>query len=74
MQPHPDEFNSIRSLLRAYPSAMEVFIHYETRCIGCAFERFCNLNDVARHYQINHEELLAAIQMVIQQPNHRSVL
>lgn len=53
---------TVHQLLSAYPPVVKVFIRYSPACIGCAFERFCTLEDVARHYNLPLAELTGAIE------------
>jgi hybrid cluster-associated redox disulfide protein len=53
---------TVSELLQTYPEARRVFLEKKTLCIGCYMSRFCNLNDVARVYSLNTEQLLWEIQ------------
>ncbi|MGD2026312.1 MAG: hypothetical protein PVI99_00730 [Anaerolineales bacterium] len=57
---------TVHQLLRAYPTAIRVIIRHSPECIGCAFERFCTLKDVARHYKLPLAELTGAIEEAIE--------
>jgi hypothetical protein len=61
-----NELQTVQNLLQQHPAAIKVFIHYNTQCIGCAFERFCTLEDVAHHYHIPLLELQQSIDQLIQ--------
>jgi hybrid cluster-associated redox disulfide protein len=52
---------SVYELLQAYPVCIKVLIWYHTHCVGCVLDSFCTLQDVAQHYQLPLEELLAAL-------------
>ena len=59
--------SSIRDILTEYPKVIPVFIQLKTQCIGCAFERFCTLKDVAKHYEIQIDELVDNLNKTIAQ-------
>lgn len=64
---------TVSDVLQTYPDAKRVFLEKRTLCIGCYMARFCNLNDVARAYSLNTQELLREIQQAaIQNPNQTS--
>jgi hybrid cluster-associated redox disulfide protein len=60
-----NEDMTVQELLQRYPAAVKAFIQYNTQCIGCAFERFCTLEDVARQYHIPLPELQLTIDQLI---------
>jgi len=62
---------SIRDILVEYPEVVAVFIQMKTQCIGCAFERFCTLEDVSKHYEIQINELLENLSRTITQNKNR---
>ena len=49
--------SSVREILQKYSEVIPVFIQLETQCIGCAFDRFCTLEDVANYYNIQMNDL-----------------
>lgn len=71
METTPINQLTVHQLLSAYPVAVKVFIRYSPECIGCAFERFCTLQDVARHYNLSLTELTGAIEATIKPRNKR---
>jgi len=48
---------SVREILKNYPEVIPVFIQFEAQCIGCAFDRFCTLEDVSKYYNIQNNDL-----------------
>lgn len=63
--------SSIQEILREYPEVIPVFIQLKTQCIGCAFERFCTLEDVSKHYEIPINELVEFLSRVIAKNQNR---
>lgn len=56
---------SIIEIVQQYPETIEVFARYGLGCIGCAAARFENLEAGARVHGIDPEELVSAINEVI---------
>jgi hypothetical protein len=52
---------TIREILQQHPETITVFIQLNTQCVGCAFEHFCTLTDVAVHYPVSLETLTNSI-------------
>lgn len=52
----------VDDVLRQLPQAAHIFISYHTDCIGCAMAKFCTLQDVATHYPLNLQVLIASLQ------------
>lgn len=65
METTPINQLTVHQLLSAYPMAVRVFIRYCPECIGCAFERFCTMQDVALHYNLPLSELAYAIETAL---------
>jgi hybrid cluster-associated redox disulfide protein len=57
---------TIREILKRHPETISVFIQLKTQCAGCAFERFCTLEDLARHYGIPYTKVKEKFLKVIQ--------
>lgn len=56
---------TIREVLDTYPETAKVFIHRRMACVGCPVEGFDTLEDAARIYQIDVQELLDDLQQAI---------
>lgn len=56
---------TVSELMRAHPSAMDVFIKRKMLCVGRPTESFHTLEDVACIYDIALEHLLRELQGVI---------
>lgn len=56
---------SVREIFNQYPEAVLLFIRLKTQCIGCAFDRFCTLEDISQHYNIQIDDLKDLLQREI---------
>lgn len=56
---------TVRELLDRFPETAKVFIHRRMACVGCPVEEFDTLEDAARIYQIDVQELLNDLQQAI---------
>jgi hybrid cluster-associated redox disulfide protein len=65
--------SSIQEILREYPEAIQVFIQLKTQCVGCAFERFCTLEDVAKHYELDIEILIESLLGIFPKQNDQEM-
>lgn len=57
---------SIIEIVQSYPESLEVFAKFGLGCIGCAAARFENLEAGARVHGIDPDELVNAINEVIE--------
>ena len=53
---------TIREVLDQFPEGAKVFIRRRMACLGCPVEGFDTLEDAARIYRINVQELLKDLQ------------
>jgi hybrid cluster-associated redox disulfide protein len=58
---------TVEETLARWPQTAVVFNHYKSACVGCALSPFCTLEDVARTYRFDLDQLLAELQASIQQ-------
>jgi hybrid cluster-associated redox disulfide protein len=56
---------TVSELLTHHPSAISVFIKRKMLCVGCPTETFHTLEDVARIYGIELEQLLKELRGAI---------
>lgn len=52
----------VEQVLKQSPQAVEVFLRFKTDCVGCWLARFCTLQEVSRHYQLDSGALVSALQ------------
>ncbi len=57
---------SIIEIVQSYPESLEVFAKFGLGCIGCAAARFENLEAGAKVHGIDPDELVNAINEVIE--------
>jgi hybrid cluster-associated redox disulfide protein len=57
-----DASTPVDAVLRQAPGAAHVFIAHHTACIGCSLAQFCMLEDAARHYRLDLQQLIAELQ------------
>jgi len=53
---------TVKEVLAAQPEAIRVFFQNRTACVGCYFDRFCTVEDVARTYGLHLESFLGELQ------------
>ncbi len=63
---------TVDQVLKSYPESVKVFIQHFPVCIGCAFDRFCSMEDVAKEYGIPLIEFINLIEVVINRPKKGS--
>lgn len=56
----------VDDVLRSLPRAGRVFLDWHTDCIGCYLARFCTLEEVATHYHLELQALVASLQACAQ--------
>ncbi|GAB4415528.1 MAG: hypothetical protein Kow002_00720 [Anaerolineales bacterium] len=56
---------TVQQVVESYPQAADFFIQLKTDCVGCRLDWFCTLEDVARDYALNLDELLAILEEAI---------
>lgn len=56
---------TVRELLDRFPETAKVFIHRRMACVGCPVEEFDTLEDAARIYRMDIQELLNDLQNAI---------
>ncbi|MEJ2485657.1 MAG: hypothetical protein P8Y72_04135 [Anaerolineales bacterium] len=71
METHLINKLTVHQMLNRYPESIKIFIRYSPECIGCAFERFCTMEDVTKAYDLPPTEWGDAISEVINQTNKR---
>lgn len=54
---------TVKELLSKRPDAASVFFKNKTLCVGCYFDRFCTLEDVAQTYGLYLESFLEELQI-----------
>ncbi len=61
---------TIKELLERRPQATGVFIKRRMLCVGCPAESFHTLEDAAKLYGINLNDLVTAISRVVHKKGH----
>lgn len=61
-----DSKMTVEELMRRHPSAMDVFINKKMLCIGCPFEGWHTLQNVAQIYGYSQEGFLKILYDAIQ--------
>jgi len=56
---------TMKELLERYPPLLQTFMDMGLKCVGCPTEAFHTLEDVAREYHLNLDQLLEHLNMVI---------
>ena len=51
----------IDMLIDLYPVCAEVLVNFGMACVGCVFSRFHTLEDAAAIYQLDYDQILAAL-------------
>ena len=57
--------STVKEVLDRHPRSLRVFVDIGLLCAGCPAEAFHTLEDVAREYHLNLEELLQQIHEAI---------
>ena len=57
----PTNNNTVAEVLEMWPETVTVFQYYKTACVGCTMAPFDTMDDVAREYDLNVSELMAAL-------------
>jgi hypothetical protein len=60
---------TVEEVFQYLPQATQVFIHYQTDCVGCRLARFCTLENVADIYTIDLSSFLGALQQELPNTN-----
>ena len=56
----------IMDIVTAHPESLEIFAKFGMGCMGCAADRFENLEAGAKVHGIDHDEMVAAINEIIE--------
>ena len=56
--------SSVKALLQAHPTLVNLFLAQHLDCIGCAMNKYCNLEDVFELYDLP-EEFMATLKRAI---------
>ena len=59
----------IMDIVTQYPETLEVFARYGMGCIGCAAARFENLEAGAKVHGIDADEMVAAMNEILEKNN-----
>ena len=57
---------TVKDILDRYPQLLKLFMDLGLLCVGCPTEAFHTLEDVAREYGIDPDQLLQRLQRVIE--------
>ena len=60
---------TVKELLDEFPETVSLFIKRKMVCIGCPAEAFASLEDVARSYKIDLNEIMMEIKTMIKKQN-----
>ena len=60
--------SSIKALLNDHPALVEVFLAKQLGCIGCAMNKYCNLEDVIEMYDLP-EDFIGTLENAISAAN-----
>jgi hybrid cluster-associated redox disulfide protein len=52
---------TVAEILEKWPGTVSVFQAYKTACVGCTMAEFDTMVDVARSYELELTELMAAL-------------
>jgi len=53
-------------LLTETPALVDLFLELHLDCVGCSMEKFCTIEEVSSHYDLDFEPFLQRIQERIQ--------
>jgi len=51
----------IAKMLNCSPQAAALLIDLHVECIGCSMNKFCTLEDMSRHYELDLDHILTLI-------------
>jgi hybrid cluster-associated redox disulfide protein len=63
--PIPQTHHTVAFVLAHWPQAAPVFLRRRTNCVGCAFARFCSLEEVAAAYLLDDEALVDELRQAV---------
>jgi hypothetical protein len=52
----------VADLLAATPPMAPLFVELRVDCVGCSLNKFCTLEDLCEHYQLEIETVIQLIQ------------
>ena len=58
---NPTSDMTVAEVLEEWPSTVTVFQEYKTACVGCSMAPFDTMVDVAREYDLELAEIMAAL-------------
>jgi hybrid cluster-associated redox disulfide protein len=58
----------VGELLAERPALANLFLELHLDCVGCSMTKFCTLEEVSRHYELELETLLQRIQERMERP------
>jgi hybrid cluster-associated redox disulfide protein len=58
---NPTSDMTVAEVLEQWPEAVSVFQEYKTACVGCSMAPFDTMVDVAREYDLELPEIMAAL-------------
>lgn len=61
----PTKDMTVAEVLEQWPKAVTVFQAYKTACVGCSMAPFDTMVDVAREYNLELAEILAALEIAV---------
>jgi hybrid cluster-associated redox disulfide protein len=56
---------TVAEVLEAWPDTVSVFQEFKTACVGCVMAPFDTMVDVARIYELELSDLMAALNQVV---------
>ena len=61
---HPmlSSLSLVAKMLDCFPLAAALLIDLQVECVGCSMNKFCTLEDMCRHYELDLEHILSLIQ------------
>ena len=63
------ESANIKVFLDRYPEAVEVFMDYRLRCVGCPAEKFHTVRDTAKNHKLDLDHFILNLQEAISTSN-----
>jgi hybrid cluster-associated redox disulfide protein len=61
----PTKDMTVTEVLEKWPNTVTVFQDYKTACVGCSMAPFDTMVDVAREYNLELAEILAALEKAV---------
>ena len=61
----PTRDMTVAEVLEQWPNAVTVFQDFKTACVGCSMAPFDTMVDVAREYNLELREILAALEEAV---------